>query len=310
MSLTKAENKYRVSTLAPLAVVTAVAVALVGGQIAAVAGSTVTKISACQNKKTGAVRIVKATAKCPSTELAVSWNVAGAAGPKGDTGARGAQGFAGTGAYETWAADPRNSGKTLNDFYAALTLVGPQGPAGADGIDGEQGERGLQGDQGAVGPGLYETWAADPANDGKTLADFYSELTVPGLIGPEGPQGPQGQSGADGVNGQNGADGIPGLPGADGKDGKDGTNGTNGQRGAAGLGVFETWAADPANEGKTVADFYTEMSIVGPAGDPFNAGESCSVVVSGVTKQGTIQMRETATNSGIYGPVCNTKVAP
>jgi hypothetical protein len=309
MSFVNSGKKYRRSTLAPLAVVSALAVALVGGQIAAT-GSTVTKISACQNKKTGAVRIVKAGAKCPSTELAVSWGITGVAGAKGATGARGAQGFAGTGVYETWAADPSNSGKSLSDFYAALTLVGPQGPAGADGIDGEQGERGLQGDQGAVGPGLYETWAADPANDGKTLADFYSELTVPGLMGPEGPQGPQGQAGTDGVNGQNGGDGISGLPGADGKDGKDGTNGTNGERGPAGLGVFETWAADPANEDKTISDFYTEMSIVGPTGDPFNAGGSCSVAVGSSTLEGTIQMRETGSGTGIYGPVCNTNLLP
>ena len=88
-------QKNRASKSATLAVVTAFAVVLLGGHFGAAGAATATKISACQTKKTGAVRIVKAGAKCLAAELAVSWGVAGPAGAKGAQGPAGAKGDAG-----------------------------------------------------------------------------------------------------------------------------------------------------------------------------------------------------------------------
>lgn len=53
-----------------------------------------TKVTACVNKKSGALRVLK-SARCKSSETTVSWNAAGPRGlrgPKGDRGARGPAG--------------------------------------------------------------------------------------------------------------------------------------------------------------------------------------------------------------------------
>jgi hypothetical protein len=73
-------------------------------------------IHACVKKSGGAVRIVSATAKCLSTETAMSWNVQGPQGVAGAAGARGA--------------------------------IGLQGPAGAQGLKGDKGDIGPQGTPG------------------------------------------------------------------------------------------------------------------------------------------------------------------
>jgi hypothetical protein len=91
--------------------VATVAVLCIAGTLALNASAS-TIIYACYNKTSGAVRIVKQTAKCLATEQAVSWNAEGPAGPKGrkgETGPQGPKGHVG----ETGPAGPR----------------GPQGPA-------------------------------------------------------------------------------------------------------------------------------------------------------------------------------------
>jgi len=76
-------------------VIVGTAIGGIGGVIAA--SSTSSKIVACANKTTGAMRYSK-SAKCAKTETKVSWNLAGtngAAGAKGETGTAGAAGAKG-----------------------------------------------------------------------------------------------------------------------------------------------------------------------------------------------------------------------
>ncbi len=70
-------------------VIVGIAIGGIGGVIAA--SSTSSKIVACANKKTGAMRY-SSSGKCTKTETKVSWNLAGTngtAGAKGETGATG-----------------------------------------------------------------------------------------------------------------------------------------------------------------------------------------------------------------------------
>ena len=70
-------------------VIVGIAIGGIGGVIAA--SSTSSKIVACANKKTGAMRY-SSSGKCTKTETKVSWNLAGTngtAGAKGETGAAG-----------------------------------------------------------------------------------------------------------------------------------------------------------------------------------------------------------------------------
>lgn len=69
--------------------------AVVGASTAPGAPAATSRITACSNKKTGAVRIPP-NKRCSSTERAVSWAVAGPRGLKGDKGDRGARGPAGS----------------------------------------------------------------------------------------------------------------------------------------------------------------------------------------------------------------------
>jgi hypothetical protein len=77
-------------------------------------------IQACYSGATGAVRVIDAAlASCRSNELAIQWNVQGAAGPQGPAGPTGATGATGA----TGPAGP--TGAT-----GATGATGPQGPAG------------------------------------------------------------------------------------------------------------------------------------------------------------------------------------
>jgi hypothetical protein len=69
------------------------AVALLMPAVASAAGATT--IHACVNKKSGAMRIVSAKAKCRRTEHKLSWSSAGPTGPAGAPGATGAAGAPG-----------------------------------------------------------------------------------------------------------------------------------------------------------------------------------------------------------------------
>lgn len=71
------------------------AIALLMPAAASAAGTTT--IYACVSKKSGAMRIVSAKAKCKHGEHKLSWGSAGPAGPAGATGAAGKQGANGVG---------------------------------------------------------------------------------------------------------------------------------------------------------------------------------------------------------------------
>jgi predicted ribosomally synthesized peptide with SipW-like signal peptide len=76
----------------------ALSVALGGTSYAALhdAGNTSNTVRACVKKRGGAVRVIKAGAKCKRGERRLAWNRAGVPGPAGAPGATGPQGAAGS----------------------------------------------------------------------------------------------------------------------------------------------------------------------------------------------------------------------
>jgi hypothetical protein len=141
--------------------------------------SNTSTIYACQTNQTGLLRVVVANTACKNNETALSWNVIGPKGDKGDMGATGPQGPKGdTGAM------------------GAIGTAGPQGPAGIDGavgLQGTQGPKGDTGEQGPVGP------TGQQGLEG-----------VQGTVGATGLQGPQGLQGVPGAQGLKGDKGDPG----------------------------------------------------------------------------------------------------
>jgi hypothetical protein len=87
----------------------------------------------CYKKRTGALRLVRASAKCRAGERRVRWSVRGRRGPVGRRGLRGIAGPQGP-------AGPQGGG------------AGPQGPAGPAGPPGSTGSAGPAGPPGPAGP--------------------------------------------------------------------------------------------------------------------------------------------------------------
>ena len=120
-------------------------------------------ITACFNRRTGAMRLIPNddVNQCKPNESYIRWNRQGAkgavgpAGPQGATGATGATGAAGA--------------------------IGPAGPMGLPGPAGETGQTGAQGSSGPEGP------QGSPGPQGPQ--------------GPEGPQGSPGPQGSQGPAG-------------------------------------------------------------------------------------------------------------
>lgn len=179
-------------------------------------------------------------------------------------------GTAGKSAFETWKEQPGNSGKTETDFLAAMrgtdgasafqvwkNLSGNtakseadfmdaiRGAAGKDGAAGEKGldgARGLDGLPGIKGESVYDIWKKDPANAGKTEANFLLSITAV--------KGDKGDTGERGLDGARGLDGLPGVKGES---------------------VFDIWKKDPANAAKTETDFLDGIKAV--KGDKGDTGE-------------------------------------
>jgi hypothetical protein len=101
---------------------------VVGAAGVTTAATTSPSITACANKKTGALRWAK-NAKCRKNETRLRWNTDAVAGLNGATGPQGPAGAQG-----------------------ATGPIGPQGPAGAQGATGLTGPQGPTGTQGATGP--------------------------------------------------------------------------------------------------------------------------------------------------------------
>jgi hypothetical protein len=99
----------------------------------------------CYKKSSGTLRLIDTavTTKCKSTELQVTWNMAGQqgpAGPKGDTGLTGATGPTGptgeTGATGVTGPAGKDGATGPAGPKGDTGPVGPEGPAGKDGKDG------------------------------------------------------------------------------------------------------------------------------------------------------------------------------
>ena len=139
--------------VAVVAATVGIGVGVGGLSYAASSSSSSDVIKACENVKTGALRLPTSKAPCATKaggakrEVVVSWNKAGvrgvagargASGPAGATGATGAQGEAGA--------------------TGAAGATGLKGETGATGLKGEKGETGLTGETGPAGPVLEKTW--------------------------------------------------------------------------------------------------------------------------------------------------------
>lgn len=89
-------------------------------------GGNTALIHSCVNNTSGEIKIIAATANCPSNYHSLDWNIQGPAGQQGPIGPVGPVGPIGP--------------------------VGPMGPQGEPGLQGEQGPQGLPGQQGVQGP--------------------------------------------------------------------------------------------------------------------------------------------------------------
>jgi len=222
------------------------AIALLTGGVLAVAGlvniagATLGSdgvVSACYNRRTGAVRLIREPRlprRCPSGTRRFTFNVQGPEGSPGPTGPTGPAGPAG--------------------------VPGPQGIAGTPGIPGDDGHTILHG-------------AGAPPDSLGADGDFYLDDVAFYLYGPK----TQGAWPAVGTSliGADGADGTDGADGADGADGTDGTDGNTILSGAgapgAGVGVNGDFYLDttawvlygPKASGAWPG---SGTSLVGPAG--------------------------------------------
>jgi hypothetical protein len=124
----------------------AAGVAWATGTIASVAGAD-GRIEGCYQKQNGQLRVLRGGQDCRPSELAISWNELGVAGPRGATGPQGPAGPAGADGA-TGPAGPTGAAGT--DGQAGPTgATGATGPTGADGIPGSDGKTGPPG---ATGP--------------------------------------------------------------------------------------------------------------------------------------------------------------
>jgi len=131
------DARWRRRASRPAVLAAAAAVMLIagaGGAVAATAGSS-NVLHGCYSKADGALRLIKAGQHCKSSEIAVSWNKVGPAGPQGFTGPTGPAGQTGPTGPQGQKGD-----------------TGPAGQAGSTGLTGPQGPAGPQGDTGPVGP--------------------------------------------------------------------------------------------------------------------------------------------------------------
>jgi hypothetical protein len=100
----------------------------------------------CYKKENGQLRLVNSTDQCLPSEMSISWNQKGTAGPQGPEGSAGSQGPIG---FQGSVGPPGPIG--LQGPAGAQGPVGLQGAAGPPGSVGPQGPRGLPGPAGPTG---------------------------------------------------------------------------------------------------------------------------------------------------------------
>ena len=240
-----------------LAVAVSVTAVVLAGDIASAsipAASGV--IHGCMNKHTHVLRVIDAAVtRCASSEVHLSWNQQGPAGPRGSQGKRGPTGPQGP----TGATGPAGPAGPKGDTGAAgsngaigpMGLTGNTGPQGPQGVTGPMGPQGPKGDTGLTGP-------QGPKGD----------MGYTGSQGPEGPQGPKGDKGDPGTPG--GPQGPQGPKGDKGDPGAQGPKGDTGPAGVSGLQYVgpqsKTLAANCAAPGcvqKVLLDCPTGLRAIG-----------------------------------------------
>lgn len=203
---------------------------LVGGST--ISATTASKlIQACVNRSNGGLRIVATSKSCRHSEVLLSWNQQGPAGPAGKPGPAGPQG-------KTGPAGRRG----LPGAAGAQGATGPAGSQGEIGPAGPQGEIGPAGPQGEIGP--------------QGLTGPQGEIGSQGLTGPEGPAGAQGEKGDVGPQGEPGPAGPQGEQGPQGIQGEKGDPGAVGPAGPTG----PAGPQGPAGTGGAALSFYTRQS--------------------------------------------------
>jgi len=103
-------------------------------------GGNTALIHSCVNNTSGEIKIIAATANCPSNYHSLDWNIQGPAGQQGPIGP-----------------------------------VGPVGPIGPQGLQGEQGPQGLQGIQGPAGISGLEIVTANSGTQVAARIDVFVE---------------------------------------------------------------------------------------------------------------------------------------
>jgi Collagen triple helix repeat (20 copies) len=157
--------------------------------------------TACFDKKSGALRLVPARARCLRSERRVSWSRRGQQGASGQSGS-GQSGAGQSGAGQSGAGQSGAGQQGASGLVGSNGSAGPPGPSGADGADGPAGPEGPAGADGEAGP------AGPPG-----VAGAAGAAGPPGPAGPAGPVGPPGPAGATGPQGPPGAAGLDGPAG-------------------------------------------------------------------------------------------------
>jgi hypothetical protein len=132
--------KKRLAALPAVIALTAV-VAGAGGLVIASIPAPDGTITGCYHKENGQLRVVESASQCNPSELALTWQQQGPAGPQGPIGPQG-------------PAGPQGA-------------TGPQGltgPAGPEGPAGPTGPEGPQGPAGASAAGPPYVWVCTPAS--------------------------------------------------------------------------------------------------------------------------------------------------
>lgn len=186
----------------------------------------------------------------------------GAQGVQGAKGDQGAAGTNGKSAYEIWASQSANLGKSMQDYLESMQgTKGDKGEKGDKGDKGDKltlsdltqeelntlkGDKGEKGDKGATGLGIANIEQTVISNadagvniititrtDGETFAFEYRNGSK-GSTGSRGVQGDQGEKGDKGDKGDKGARGDQGEPGEKGDKGDRGEKGDQGEKGEKG----------------------------------------------------------------------------